>query len=136
MQAVVAALVAGCPAAVERNRRSRVDATEAPHLNVFGGGHVAAYDDPYDVAYTVRVGIEATVGAASDAALEPAATALYARAIAAVMADPSLAGLCIQVREVNLDVRLVPAEESAAPLIEFGLELEIDFRTPDGDPTG
>lgn len=134
--ALVAVVTAGCPATVTRNRRSPVDASEAPHLNVLDGGHVADYSSVGDTAYAMEVDIDASVVAATDALLGPALNTMYASVIAAIMADFSLGGLCEQIRETALDVRIAPTAESAQPLANFNIVLEIEFRTPDGDATG
>lgn len=137
-QAVTLALLgrlraALAPVVVQRNRRAFVDASEAPVLNLLPGGHTAEIQDYGDVTYTMTPTIEGTVSAGTDDALDAALDDLYARAVAALAADPTLGGLCVQIAETALDVRVAPVEESAAPLAFFSLDVAVEFRTPDGE---
>lgn len=128
--------IAVAPVLVERNRRSPVDANEAPFIILFDGGHTADPSEAGDTAYEMQIGIDATIGGSGvgDADLGPAINALYATVLRALMVDPSLGGLCIDLRERGLDVRIIPTEASSAPLAEFSLDIVASFRTADGNP--
>lgn len=129
-------LTAACPdIAVTRNRRSQLPETEAPALNLLDGGHTTQYDSG-DVIYTMRVDIDGTVTAGTDAEIGAALNALYTQALRAFLDDLTLGGLCSDVCEETLDVRVAPTVEAANPLADFTLGLQVEFRTPDGDPTG
>lgn len=148
LAAAFEALQAGCQAAVERNRRSPVgpgepgvdgqvdDPGDCPHLNLVDGGHLPSYENAGLVGYTLRVDIDGAVIADSDALIGPAINDLYGQVLDAMMADVSLGGLCIDVREASFDVRIAPVVESSRPFADFTVGLEIDFQTPDGDATG
>ena len=135
--AVMAALATISPAVpVERNRRAPVDIAEAPRLVVHEGGQTGQSVDFGLMQYVMQIDVEGTVTAASDALIGPAVNTLYASILVALGTDPSLGGVCIDVRETALDVRVAPADESTTPLAEFALGLEVEFHTPLGDPAG
>lgn len=148
LAALFAALEAGCQATVQRNRRTPAsagqqgqdgqpdDPGDCPCLNVVDGGHTVSYENLGLVGYTMRVDVDGAVVADSDALIGPVVNDLYAQVLDAAMADPSLGGECINVREASFDVRIAPVEESARPFADFTVGLEIDFDTPDGDPAG
>lgn len=122
------------PVPVERNRRSTVHATEAPVVNFFDAGHTAEMPDYGETAYNFNIPIEATVSADTDDALGPAVNDLYIRTLDALMSEPTLGGLCQQLSESALDVRIAPAEESEDPLAFFSLDIVAEFHTADGSP--
>ena len=62
--------------------------------------------------------------------------ALYFQVASCWAADPSLGGLCVQVRETGFDPGFATAEEASLPLADFTLALLIEFQTPDGNPAG
>ena len=136
--ALMAALATISPAVpVERNRRSPLDdVAEAPRLVVHEGSQTGQSVDFGLMQYVMQIDVEGTVTAASDALIGPALNSLYASVLVALGTDPSLGGVCIDVRETALDVRVAPAVESTTPLAEFALGLEIEFHTPLGDPAG
>lgn len=122
------------PVPVERNRRSMVHADEAPVVNFWDAGHTAEAQDYGETTYNMNLPIEATVAAPSDDALGPAVNDLYIRTLAALMAEPTLGGLCQQLTEGAVDVRIAPSEESDAPLAFFSLDVVAEFHTADGSP--
>lgn len=133
--AVMAALTAGCaPIVVERNRRTAVDASEAPAIVVYDLGHQAAAVDVGSINYVMQFDAEGTVSG-SDDTLGTAVNALYVSMLAALR-DYTLGGLCIGLQETALDVRIAPEAQSSEPLATFTLSFEVTFETPDGDPTG
>lgn len=135
IQAVCAALVAGVEATVRRNREV-VDATEAPFVNVREGGHSPDYENLGLVMYDMALTLELVTSAPTEDDLGPIANALYGDCLSALMADPTLGGVCIQVREAGYEVVFATAEESGRPVAEGTLELSVTFITPDGDPAG
>ena len=50
------------------------------------------------------------------------------------MADQSIGGRVIDLREGSLEVSIL-REDNAAPSASFVLDVAIDFATPKGDPT-
>lgn len=122
------------PVPVERNRRSMVHASEAPVVNFWDAGHTADMQDYGETTYSMNLPIEATVAAPSDDALGPAVNDLYIRTVRALMAEPTLGGLCQQLIEGAVDVRIAPSEESDAPLAFFSLDVVAEFHTADGTP--
>ena len=133
--ALKAAIESGCPdVPIVRNRRTAVDASEAPLLVLRDGGHTADQDSAIDTAYQMQISVEGTVTAGDDELLGPVVNALYLAVVRSL--GPDLGGECQQVRETGFDVAFAPAEESPLPLADFTLDLVIDFHTPDGDPAG
>lgn len=122
------------PVPVERNRRSMVHASEAPVVNFWDAGHTADIRDYGETAYSMNVPIEATVAAETDDALGPAVNDLYVRTLGALMAEPTLGGLCQQLTEAAVDVRIAPVEESDAPLAFLSLDVVAEFHAADGSP--
>ena len=59
---------------------------------------------------------------------------LYIRTLDALMSEPTLGGLCQQLSESALDVRIAPAEESEDPLAFFSLDIVAEFHSADGNP--
>jgi hypothetical protein len=130
---LVAALGAvGVP--VERGRRSQPDADEAPVMAVYDGGHNATVDDSGLATYEMQVLVEAAVSAADDATLGPAVNDLYARTIAALMADPTLGGVVTDTVESAFDIRVPDVDESATPLAISTLTVTLRFFTDYGNP--
>lgn len=122
------------PVPVERNLRETVHASQAPIVSFLEGGHTADIPDTGDVSYDMELPIEATVAAETDAELGAAINDLYGRVLAALMADPTLGGLCVQLTERSFDPRIAPVEESQEPLANFSLTLTAEFRGEGGGP--
>ncbi len=116
------------PIPVERNKRETVHADEAPLVNFWDAGHTADLPDVGDTSYDMELPIEATVTAESEPALGAEMNALYGRVLDALMSDPTLGGLCIQLTERALDPRVAPIEESTTPLGTFSLSVMAEFR--------
>ena len=137
MVALRDAIEAACPGVgLERNRRTDVDASETPYLVLRDGAHDADQGSSQDTAYRMTATVEGTVAAPVDDDLGPAVNALYLQVASCWGDDPSLGGLCVQIRETGFDPGFASAEESAVPLADFTLDLLIEFQTPDGDPAG
>ena len=116
---------------VERNRNRDVTAEMMPALVMLDGGQ-RRRDESGLARYAMQVDVEGYVLATSDAALGPALDDLYARTVAAGLADHTLAGLAVDVREGELDVLIV--RDAGKPAAGFSLAFEIDSFTAPRDP--
>ena len=135
-QAALARLRAALPdVTVQRNRRSLVDVSEAPHLNLVDAGHTAEGIDYGEMTYKLELQLEGAVRAETDEELGPALSAFYLRVVQAFGDDPTLAGACTQVAERALDVRVAPVEESEEPFAFLSLTFEVEFHSADGNPS-
>jgi hypothetical protein len=119
---------------VERNRRSQPDAEEAPVMVVYDSGHNASADSAGLASYEMQVLIEAVVSGPDDASLGPALNDLYARTLAALLADTTLGGAVTDISETSFDVRVATVDDSAAPLAFSTLTMTLSFFTDYGNP--
>lgn len=119
---------------VERNRRSDVDSSEAPHLNLIDGGHTPQDTNYGETEYNMSVVIDGTVTASDDEGLGPAVNALYVDVIRVLMADATLGNICSDIHEGAMEVRTILADESDRPTAEFSLGMVVVFSTPDKNP--
>ena len=117
--------------AVERNRNREVTPEMMPALVLLEGGQ-RRQDETGLARYVAEADVEGYVLAATDAALGPTLNDLYARAVVAALADPTLGGLAVDVREGALDVMIV--RESGRPAAGFSLTFEIEFFAAPADP--
>lgn len=122
------------PVPVYRNRNTVLDVSEAPIVVFFEAGHTAEQTDYGETAYTMSLPFEGTVTADSTDEIGAEMDGLYKRILRALMADPTLNGLCQQLREVSLDPRGAMAEESEKPLMSFSLDIVAEFHAADGAP--
>ncbi len=101
-------------------------------------------DHPTGREYLLAARIDGLVARASAEQLGPALNALYAQTLAAVLADPTLGGLAMDVREgvsedtedtegASLEIE-VSREPFTAPTAAFGLHLSIPYWVPEGSP--
>jgi len=118
-------------AAVERNRNREVAAESMPALVMLDGGQ-RRQDESGLARYVAEADVEGYVLAATDAALGPALNDLYARTVVAALADPTLGGLAVDVREGALDVSVV--RETGKPAAGFSLAFEIEFFAAPANP--
>ena len=116
---------------VERNRNREVTPEMMPALVLLEGGQ-RRQDETGLARYVAEADVEGYVLAATDAALGPTLNDLYARAVVAALADPTLGGLAVDVREGALDVMIV--RESGKPAAGFSLTFEIEFFAAPADP--
>lgn len=135
MQRVQAALISGVRGAtVERNRRAEITADDAVLLVLHDGSHTALLTDFQDTAYQMQLTIDAAVTGEYDEDVGPSLNALYAQVIEALMVDPTLGGIAVQIREDGLGIRVATIAESQQPLGFFSLDVTVEFRTGDGQP--
>jgi len=118
-------------ATVERNPNREVTPDMMPALVMLDGGQ-RRQDESGLARYVVEADVEGYVLAATDAALGAALNDLYARTVVAALADPSLGGLAVDVREGALDVSVV--RETGKPAAGFSLTFEIEFFAAPADP--
>ncbi len=122
------------PIPVERNRDETVHAEEAPLVNFWDAGHTAERPDTGETSYQMELPIEAAVTAETRAAIGTEMNALYGRVLDALMGEPTLGGLCVQLIEGTFDPRPSPVAESQTPLGSFSLSVMAEFRSLDGSP--
>ena len=116
---------------VERNRNREVTPEMMPALVLLDGGQ-RRQEETGLARYVAEADVEGYVLAATDAALGSTLNDLYARAVAAALADPTLGGLAVDVREGALDVMIV--RENGKPAAGFSLTFEIEFFAAPADP--
>jgi hypothetical protein len=132
LAALAARLVAELPdVAVERNRDSAV--SRYPALVVVDGDQAADHGTAGITQYTAQAVIEGYAQAATPAGLGPVLNDLYGRTLAAAVADPTLGGIAVDVREREMTV-VVERGEGGKPTAAFSLAIEIEFFTALGDP--
>lgn len=116
---------------VERERDQEV--AEYPFLNVYEGGSNPDDESTQIVQHDLTMTVEGFVDAEMPAELGPARNALYARVVAAALADPSLGGVAIDVREGDRSQGRAESE-AGRPVGWFVLDFTIRFATRQGDP--
>ena len=120
-------------ATVERNRSREIPKTETSYVVILDGPQFKASDETGIAFYTMTATVEGYSRASSDALVGPALNTLYADVVTAAVADHTLGGLCIDVREGDLpDAYIDP--ESSQPTMAFSVDFEIDYFTKHGDP--
>lgn len=119
---------------VYRNRTKEMPEGVMPALVLVDGGHEPdATQSPGHTAYALELTVEGYAKADSDEGIGAAVNDLYGKALAAVMADTTLGGLAVDVREGAMTMD-TDRGEGRASLGAFALTLNIDFWTPSGDP--
>lgn len=131
LAAFAAALGAVPGITIERNRTARVN--RFPSIIVIDGGQTPNTASTQATFYTLRVSVEAWITAAFDAGLGPAISATYGRILAAALADPTLGGVAVDVREGEMSDPEIDREEGIGPTAAFAIGFEIDFLTAEGD---
>jgi hypothetical protein len=116
---------------VERNRNREVTPEMMPALVMLDGGQ-RRQDESGLARYVAEADVEGYVLASSDAGLGPALNDLYARTVVAALADHTLGGVAIDVREGALDVMIV--REAGKPAAGVSLTFEIEFFAAPADP--
>ena len=118
---------------VERNRSREIPVDSTSYVVLLDGQQYIASDETGLIFYTMTVTVEGYSRAATDALVGPAVNALYADVVAAAVADHTLGGLSVDVREGDLpDVYIDP--EASKPTMAFALDFEIDYFTKETDP--
>lgn len=108
-----------------------VDGGQERHTGAGGDGEVFGQD-----TYTLRVRVFGYVDAATDEALGGAISDLYAKIVAAILADPTLAGAAQYTREASssLDDPDWDSDRGRRPNAAFAVNFEVEFVTRNGDP--
>jgi hypothetical protein len=133
--AIATALLALDGVTVFRNRSLAPDDADLPALILFDGDHKAPTMDQGTLitSYRLQLTIQGQVTAASDALLGPSATELYAVTLEAVLMDPTLAGLAVDVEEGDFEIKIT-AIEGSTPRAIFTLPLFVTYWTQAGQP--
>lgn len=116
---------------VERNRTARV--RRFPSAIVLDGGQAPNTASTQVAFYTLRVSVEAWVTANADAGLGPGISGMYGKILAGALADPTLGGVAVDVREGEMSDPDIDREEGIGPTAAFEIGFEIDFLTAEGD---
>lgn len=117
---------------VERNRVEPV--TVFPSLVLVDGGHTVSDENTGLKLYALRLDVEGYVQAETADELGPALSDLYAKAITALMADRTLGGVAIDVREGELRDPEIDRTQGHGPHSAFSLAFEVDYATDPADP--
>lgn len=120
-------------ALVERNRSRAVPKGEDAYIVLFDGPQIILSDDTCSSRYETAIDVEGTARAASDALLGPAINNLWAETVAAALADHTLGGISIDVREGSLQDVYID-DEASKPTGMFAMTFTIEFSTAGGDP--
>lgn len=137
LEAVTARLAAVLPVPVERARRAAVDTDreELPRLVVMGEGWTANEAvEPLVTHYTIGFAVMGYAAGDDDQAAEDAVSLLHAQTVAALSAwTPAAAGLG-DVSELEAELVLFEAEQSARPAGMFTARFSILATVPSGAP--
>ena len=118
---------------VERNRSREIPVDVDDFVVVLDGPQFTASDETGLKFYRLTVNVEGYARAATDELVGPAINALYADVVTAAMADHTLGGVSVDVREGDLpNIYIDP--ESSKPMMVFALAFEIDYFTKEIDP--
>ena len=131
LAAFAAALGAVPGITVERNRTARV--RKFPSAIVLDGGQVPNTASTQATFYTLRVSVEVWITASTDAGLGPGISGMYGKVVTAALADPTLDGVAVDVREGEMSDPDIDREEGIGPTAAFEIGFEIDFLTAEGD---
>jgi hypothetical protein len=118
---------------VERNRSRPVPKTSDAFVILYDGAQFIVSDETCATRYTMDVDAEGYVKAATDALIGPAINNLYGELTKAALADHTLGGLAIDVRESNLQDVYID-DESQKPSAAFAVTFNITYSTAGGDP--
>lgn len=115
---------------VYRNRDAAVSARTA--LVLYEGNQQADHELPNQIRYTMTLNLEGIVKPASDN-LGSEINNLYAKAIQALVADYTLGGLTVDVKEISTDFEVLQ-QEGMQPAATFLSRIEVMYFTRDNDP--
>lgn len=121
---------------VARNPIVDFDEDELPAVGLFLGDQNSEDGPTSDI--TINRMVVAIAGHATGAtgeAAESAANLLYRSALAVTIADHTLGGLAVNIRETGLTVIFNTGAEGEVPLAGFELSLEVEYWTATRDPT-
>lgn len=125
------ALLAGVR--VERNRDREIESSMMPMLVVIDSGQSADDGNSGFRRYVLRLSIEGYVTAAAAAGIGPALSDLYARTVEQLLADHTLGGLAVDLREGDLADPVIDREPGHRPIAAFELSVEVEYWTAPGD---
>ena len=130
--AAVATALADVATTVARNTDRAFSPDELPAAVVFDGPHAAAETFTGVASFSLDVGIELLVsGEAGGTALN----ALYADTVAALLADRTLGGVAVDLREVDLGEPEHLTGARAVEIVSATLRVEVLFETAEADRT-
>ncbi len=115
---------------VQRNRDSAV--ASFPMLIVLEGNQRSDHSIAGRTGYTASVIVEGYVQSDSTDNLGAAINDLYANTVKYALDNPSLGGLCNDIREGELEINI--DAEGSKPMAAFRLSFEIDYWTKPKDP--
>lgn len=121
---------------VFRNLDRAVQESDCPALVIYDGGQT--YDGSLSGVskYVTRISIDVVLAEKNHTAFGPAASAAAAKIIEAVMADPQLGGLAVQIQEAD-DAMNDPQPLSALNIraaIGFAMNFNVEYWTKPGKP--
>jgi len=120
-------------AGVERNRSRPVPKASNAFVILYDGPQFIVSDETCSTRYTLDVEAEGYAKASTDALLGPAINNLYGELVKAALADHTLGGLSVDVRESNLQDVYID-DEAQKPSGAFALTFNITYSTAGGDP--
>jgi len=98
------------------------------------GGHVAKTIYSGTAVKTLAVAVECYVTAAALDDMADAIDDVSGKVIKALIADVSLGGMAIDVRDTEMSDPAILSEDQEKPYAEFTLDFEIDFEHGESDP--
>ncbi|MGE0715647.1 MAG: hypothetical protein AB7P02_09400 [Alphaproteobacteria bacterium] len=116
---------------VYRNRSSRI--VSLPAVNLVDGGMKADDETLGLTRYDMEFSVQGYVDPANDAAIGPAISDLQARIVEALLADPTLGGVVVDVHEGESRVD-IDRGEGKAPVAMIETDFTVEFFTREGDP--
>jgi hypothetical protein len=120
---------------VERNRDREIEPSMMPMLVIVDGGQSVDEGNSGIRRYVLRLAIEGYVAAATPAGLGLALSDLYARTVELLLADHTLGGIAVDLREGDLADPVIDREPGHRPIAGFELSIEVEYWTAPGDLT-
>lgn len=118
---------------VERNRAKDVPVDSTSYVVIMDGPQYIAQDEVGKKVYTTTPTVSIYSRSTTSSAAVTALNALYANMLTAALADYSLGGKAIDVREGDMqDVFIDP--EASKPTVAASVTFEIDYQTKPLDP--
>jgi len=118
---------------VERNRSRPVPEDKDNFLVLYDGPQTIISDDTCSTRYEVTIDVEGYVRSLTDETLGNALNELWGQLVLAAMADHTLGGLTVDVREGDLFDRYID-DEASKPTGVFTMTFLIEYSTDGGDP--
>lgn len=111
---------------VERNRDREIEPSMMPMLVLVDGGQSVDEGNSGIRRYVLRLAIEGYVAAPTSAGLGPDLSGLYARTVEQLLADHTLGGLAVDLREGDLADPVIDREPGHRPIAAFELSVEVE----------